>query len=150
MARTATDRRLAYARAEDLEEWRCRPLESVPVLDLRDRPVGRFDGVILDARTEQPLYIVVHREGNAPWFLVPVGDAWFDDTERAVRIDAVRRTITAMAFDPDAFARMTPEEAAAFERRVLGACCPEVGLHRDGTPDYAKLAAFQCPSWLKT
>jgi hypothetical protein len=149
MARTATDRRLVYARAEDLEEWNCRPLESIPVLDLRDRAVGRFDGVILDAHAERPLYIVVRSNGTPSWFLVPVGDAWFDDTERGIRIDVARRTNEAMAFEPDAFARMTPDEAIAYERRVLGTCCPEVGLHHDGTPDYSKAAAFQCPAWLK-
>jgi hypothetical protein len=149
MTRTATDRRLVYARAEDLEEWRCRPLESIPVLDLRDRTVGHFDGVILDAQHQQPLYIVVASDDEPPWFLVPVGDAWFDETERAIRIDVTRRRSKAMAFDPDAFATMTPRQAAEYERRVLAACCPEVGLHRDGTPDYARLAAFRCPIWLK-
>jgi hypothetical protein len=149
MARTATNRRLVYARAEDLEEWNCRPLEAIQVLDLRDRAVGRFDGVILDAHAERPLYIVVRSNGTPSWFLVPVGDAWFDDTERAIRVDVARRKSEAMVFDPDAFARMTPEEAIEYERHVLGTCCPEVGLHRDGTPDYSKVAAFQCPAWLK-
>jgi hypothetical protein len=48
-------------------------------------------------------------------------------------------------FDPDEFDRMTAEDAEEYERRVLAQCCPEIGLHRDGTPDDARLAAFQCP-----
>lgn len=76
-----------------------------------------------------------------------VGDAWFDETARAVRLDAPRRE--RMPFDPDEFERMSPEQADEYERRVLAACCPEVGLHRDGRPDYARHALFTCPQWLR-
>ena len=55
---------------------------------LRDNRVGRVDGLILDGQEDRPLFLVVRRNTGTPQrFLVPVGDAWFDDTERAIRID---------------------------------------------------------------
>jgi hypothetical protein len=32
---------------------------------------------------------------------------------------------------------------------VLAECCPEVGFHRDGRPDYARLQRFTCRDWLR-
>jgi hypothetical protein len=44
---------------------------------------------------------------------------------------------------------MTHEQAEEYERRVLAACCPEVGIHRNGQPDYARYDLFKCPEWLR-
>jgi hypothetical protein len=143
-------RRLAFVKGEDLELWRCRPIGSIAVLDLRDHRVGGVDGLILDVLEERPLFLVVRRDKGAPQrFLVPIGDAWFDDTERAIRIDVGPRSREVTPFHRDAFERMSEDEAAEFERTVLGRCCPEVGFHRDGRPNYAKSSAFQCPAWLR-
>lgn len=149
MAQTQTGR-LVYVKPADMAIWDCRPLEAVEVLDLQERKVGRLGGLILDAHAHDPRFIVVERalgKGHK-WFVVPVGDAWFDETERAIRIDVNLRR-DALPFDPDEFAAMTPEQAASWELAVLGNCCPEVGVHKDGTPDYTKLANFQCPAWLR-
>jgi hypothetical protein len=145
------ERRLVYVRAANLDRWQCRPLGAIDILDLHDRAVGVLDGVVIDKREKSPVYLVMARRGGPGqrrhgWFLVPVGDAWFDETERAIRVDATRREQT--AFDPGEFERMTATDADEFERRVLATCCPEVGYHRDGTPDYARLQQFKCPAWL--
>ena len=145
-------RRLVYVPASDLDRWQCRPLGSIDILDLKDRRVGRLNGIVVERRANHPMYLVIDgRDGSDEraqhLFLAPVGDAWFDDTERAVRIDATRRE--RIPFDPGEFERMTPEQADEYERRVLAACCPEVGFHRDGRPDYARLERFRCPTWLR-
>lgn len=115
-------------------------------MDLKDRRIGHLDGIVLDRRENRPAYLAI-AASNRKRFLVPVGDVWFDDTERAVRIDAPARERS--PFDPDEFARMTAEQADEYERRVLAECCPEVGFHRDGRPDYARLQRFTCPDWLR-
>jgi hypothetical protein len=150
MAETGKDGRLVYVKAADLDRWGCRPLGTIDILDLKDRRVGRLDGLVIDRQANQPVYIAVGRgqeQHPQHGFLVPVGDAWFDDTERAVRIDAPRPD--RISFDPDEFERMSPEQADEYERRVLGNCCPEVGFHRDGRPDYARQKMFECPAWLR-
>jgi PRC-barrel domain len=143
-------RRLVYASAADLDRWQCRPLGAIEIEDLKDQPVGHLDGILIDRRENRPMYLVVRRHGTSGQkpqrFLVPVGDAWFDDTERAVRIDAGRHRIP---FDSDELERMTPDQADQYERRVLAACCPEIGFHRDGRPDYERLQQFKCPVWLR-
>jgi hypothetical protein len=147
-----TGRRLVYVQAADLDRWGCRPFETIDILDLRDRPAGRLEGIVIDRRENRPIYLVVARprgaaQQRADWFLVPVGDAWFDQTARAVRVDVPARE--RIPFDPDEFERMTPQQADEYERRVLASCCPEIGFHRDGRPDYERLQQFKCPVWLR-
>jgi hypothetical protein len=144
------NRRLVYVGAADLDRWSCRPLDTVDVLDLKDRPVGQLDGVVIESATKRPVYLAIRRvtdEERPDMFLVPVGDAWLDQTARAIRIDAPKRE--RVRFVPEAFERMSPEEADAYERRVLAACCPEVGFHRDGSPAYGRHQLFTCPEWLQ-
>ena len=147
-----TGRRLVYVQAADLDRWGCRPFETIDILDLHDRSAGHLEGIVIDRRENRPMYLVVARSRGAPqqrpnWFLVPVGDAWFDQTARAVRIDVPARQ--RIPFDPDEFERMTPQQADEYERRVLATCCPEIGFHRDGRPDYERLQQFKCPVWLR-
>ena len=146
------NRRLAYVRAADLDRFHCRSFPTIDILDLQDRPAGRLEGIVIDRHEDRPVYLVVakpRRTGDERQtrFLVPVGDAWFDDSERAVRIDVSARE--RIPFDPDEFERMTPEQADEYERRVLATCCPEIGFHRDGRPNYARLQQFTCPVWLR-
>jgi hypothetical protein len=138
--------------AADLDRWGCRPFETIDILDLHDRPAGHLEGIVIDRREKRPMYLVAargrgvaHQRPNR--FLVPVGDAWFDETARAVRIDVPARQ--RIPFDPDEFERMTPQQADEYERRVLATCCPEIGFHRDGRPDYEPLRQFTCPVWLR-
>jgi hypothetical protein len=147
-----TGPRLVHVQAADLDQWGCRPFETIDVLDLQDRPAGHVEGIIIDRHENRPMYLAVGGQRGAAhhrpnWFLVPVGDAWFDDTTRAVRIDVPARE--RIPFDPDEFERMTPQQADEYERRVLATCCPEIGFHRDGRPDYERLAQFKCPTWLR-
>jgi hypothetical protein len=149
---STTGRRLVYVQAADLDRWGCRPFETIDILDLRDRPTGHLEGIVIDRRENLPMFLVVARQRGAihqrpNWFLVPVGDAWFDETARAVRIDVPARH--RVPFDPDEFERMTPQQADEYERRVLASCCPEIGFHRDGRPDYERLPQFKCPTWLR-
>src|SRR4029450_2560314 len=70
-------------------------------------------------------------------------------TKRRGRFASTCRHGNAFPFDPDEFERMSPEQADEYERRVLATCCPEIGFHRDGRPDYARLQQFTCPVWLR-
>lgn len=146
-----TDRRLVHVQAADLDRWGCRPFETIDILDLQDRPTGHLEGIVIDRPENRPIYLVVARQPDVHpqpnGFLVPVGDAWFDQTARAVRVDVPARQ--RIPFDPDEFERMTPQQADEYERRVLASCCPEIGFHRDGRPDYERLQQFKCPVWLR-
>lgn len=147
-----TGRRLVYVQAADLNRWGCRPFQTIDILDLQDRPAGHLEGIVIDRRENRPVYLVVARGRAAAHqpsdsLLVPVGDAWFDEMARAVRIDVPADQH--IPFDPDEFERMTAQQADEYERRVLATCCPEIGFHRDGRPDYERLQQFTCPVWLR-
>src|SRR4029453_2360544 len=80
-----TGRRLVHVQAADLDRWGSRPFETIDILDLHDRPAGHLGGIGLDRREHRPMYLVVASERGAAQqrphlFLVPVGDAWFDET----------------------------------------------------------------------
>jgi hypothetical protein len=147
-----TGRRLVHVQAADLDRWGCRLFQTIDILDLQDRPNGQLEGIVIDRREKRPVYLVVARGAAAAHqpsncFLVPVGDAWFDEAARAVRIDVPAHQ--RIPFEPDEFERMTAQEADDYERRVLATCCPEIGFHRDGRPDYERLQQFTCPVWLR-
>jgi hypothetical protein len=150
MRETNRNQRLVYVKAADLDRWECRPIEAIEVLDLKDRPFGNLDGIVIERETNRPIYIAIGRtadDDRPERFLVPVGDVWFDETQRVVRIDAPRKD--RIPFDPDEFERMSPQQADEYERRVLATCCPEVEFHRDSRPDYTSDKLFSWPRWLR-
>jgi hypothetical protein len=115
------------------------------ILDTDDTQVGIFDGLILQADSDRPLYLVLGLRGERR--LVPIGSAWFDQTSHAIRIDGSALVDEAVSFDPDGLERMSAAEAVDLERRILASCCPEE-LRAGGAPGY-NAAAFRCPEWLK-
>jgi hypothetical protein len=138
---------LRYAQPPDLGPS-CRPLARVDVLNTRDERVGAFDGLLLSATSDSPLYLVLQRGGSdGQRRLIPIGSAWFDQTTEVIRVDDAD-VQSASTFDPREFGRMTPAEVTAYERRVLASCCPEV-LRGAGPPTYDTAPQFRCPDWLK-
>jgi hypothetical protein len=88
------------------------------------------------------------REDRSECFLVSIGDAWFDDTERIIRIGVNIEEGKTPSFNVNEFAQMTPENAQEYERGVLNRCYPEAALHRDCTPDHGRWSGSQRSSWM--
>ena len=137
---------LRYAQPPNLGPA-CRPLPRVDILNTRDERVGEFDGLLLSATSDNPLYLVFRLNDTTERRLIPIGSAWFDQTAEVIRVDG-EDVDRATAFERAEFERMTPTEVAAFERRVLASCCPEV-LRSAGPPRYATAPHFRCPDWLR-
>lgn len=138
---------LRYAQPPDLGPS-CLPLPRVDVLNTRDDRVGTFDGVLLAAHSDSPLYMVLQRNGSdGERRLIPIASAWFDQTTEVIRVDDAD-VQGSSPFDLRAFEHMTPQEVTAFERGVLASCCPEV-LRDGGPPKYDTASQFRCPDWLK-
>ena len=136
---------LRYAQPPDLGPA-CRPVPRVDILDTRDEHVGEFDGVLLSAESDKPLFLVFQRPDTRRRQLMPIGSAWLDPTTKVIRVDPAD-VDGATPFDLSEFEQMTPTEVLAFERRVLASCCPEV-LREAGPPDYETADRFRCPDWL--
>ncbi len=138
---------LRYAQPPDLGPS-CRPVPRVDVLNTRDQRVGAFDGVLLSATSDSPLFLVLQGgDADGQRRLIPIGSAWFDQTAEVIRVDDAD-VQQASTFELEEFERMTPAEVMAFERRVLTSCCPEV-LRGAGPPTYDNAPQFRCPDWLK-
>jgi len=138
---------LRYAQPPDLGPS-CRPVPRVDVLNTRDQRVGAFDGLLLSATSDSPLYLVLQRgDSDGQRRLIPIGSAWFDQTTEVIRVDDAD-VQSSSKFDLGEFERMTPAEVTAFEHRVLASCCPEV-LRGAGPPTYDTARQFRCPDWLK-
>jgi hypothetical protein len=138
---------LRYAQPPDLGPS-CRPVPRVDVLNTRDQRVGTFDGLLLSAASDDPLFLVLRRaDADEQRRIIPIGSAWFDQTTEVIRVNDADIQGSS-AFDLDEFRRMTPAEVTAFERSVLASCCPEV-LKDAGPPAYDVAARFRCPDWLK-
>jgi hypothetical protein len=137
---------LRYARPPDLGPA-CRSLPPVDILNTRDERVGQFDGLLLSTVSDDPRYLVLHRDGTKQRRLIPIGSAWFDQTAEVIRVDPTD-VAGATIFEPAEFERMTPAEVLAFERRVLASCCPEV-LRGTEPPSYDSADQFKCPDWLR-
>jgi hypothetical protein len=138
---------LRYAQPPDLGPS-CRPFPRVDVMNTGDERLGAFDGLLLSAPSDSPVYLVLQRGGSAgERRLIPIGSAWFDQTAQVIRVDDAD-VQSASGFDIGEFERMTPSEVTAFERRVLASCCPEV-LRGTGRPTYDTAPQFRCPDWLK-
>jgi len=90
--------------------------------DADDR-LGRFDGLIADAATSAPRYIVVDAGGLFSWrrSLLPVALVRFDEDARVLRVP-LDKDIAARypAFDRDEFEAMDDAHVRDFERRLLG------------------------------
>jgi hypothetical protein len=138
---------LRYARPPDLGPA-CRALPRVDILNTRDEHVGVFDGILLSADSDKPLFLVFQRQGTNSRRLIPIGSAWLDPTAKVIRVDPADAD-GATPFELSEFERMTPTEVVAFERRVLASCCPEV-LRDAERPAYETADRFRCPDWLSS
>jgi hypothetical protein len=69
---------LRYAQPPDLGPS-CRPVPRVDVLNTRDQRVGVFDGLLLSAISDSPLFLVLlGGDADGQRRLIPIGSGWFD------------------------------------------------------------------------
>ena len=140
------DASLRYAQPPDLGPAG-RYIPRVGILNTRDERVGAFDGVLLSATSDNPLFLVLQLNDTSERRLIPIGSAWFDQTAEVIRVDE-EDVDRATPFERAEFERMSPTEVLDFERRVLASCCPEV-LRGTAPPGYDTASQFQCPDWLR-
>ena len=103
---------LRYAQPPELGPA-CRPLTRVDILNTRDERIGEFDGLLLSADSDNPLYLVLQLGDTTERRLIPIGSAWFDQTAEVIRVDG-EDVDGATSFERGEFERMSPAEIAAF------------------------------------
>jgi ferritin-like metal-binding protein YciE len=122
---------------------------SAGPLDIRndaDEPLGVFDGLIFDASSGRPRYVVVDAHGLfvAHGYLLPVSRLRFDDRARVLRVDLDRdRAAHHPAFDREEFATLDEDALRRYEGRLL-----DFFTGGAGTRPARAARADQQPEWL--
>jgi len=96
---------LRYVDAGDLDS-RALDLEDLDVTNRRGDDLGEVDGLLVDADSGRPRYVIIDSGGwfHSKRFAVPVSQAIYDQANRALQVDADRDTINRLpAFDDDRF-----------------------------------------------
>lgn len=113
--------------------------------EMNDR-LGTFDGLLLDAASGRPRYVVVDARGVfvGRRYLLPVGHVRFDSRERLLRVNLEKDVAERYPpFDRDEFQAMSDEQLRGYETRLS-----EYFPRREPAPTSA--AAEALPDWLAT
>jgi ferritin-like metal-binding protein YciE len=143
----APGKRLRYVDARQLD-YRRLSQGTLEVRNDADEKLGVFDGLIFDATSGRPHYIVVDSGGvfSAHRYLLPVGHVRFDDRARVLRVDLARDVAARYpAYDRDEFTTMTDEALQGYEGRLLDFFKRDTGTRR---PHAA--SEDRQPEWLMT
>jgi len=138
-------RRLRYVAADQLDYSRL-SAGALAVRNDGDEPLGRFDGLILDASTNRPRYVVVESSGvfSKRRYLLPVASVRFDQSSRVLRVDVGRKIADRYPeFDAREFQHMSEQALRGYEARLM-TFFARGGRERDRIEHYTE------PEWLMT
>ena len=140
---------LRYVDAGDLGESDV-DLDGMNVRSIVGDKLGDVDGIIVDADTGRPYYVVVDSGGwfKSRYFLVPVGHVSLDAARESLMADLKRDRIERFpAFDKDAFEKLSDEELEQIDLGTAAACCPTESV-ADGPNSWAdRWEHYAQPAW---
>ena len=141
---------LRYVDADDLDDSSVR-LNGLEVEGSDHRELGAVDGFIIDVNTGRPFYVVVESQGwlRSKYFLLPIGHVGLDGSSRRLVADIGRDRIERYpGFDRDEFDRLSDDELARMDEKIVGACCPGEPVDRALAGDrFDRWAHYRAPSW---
>jgi hypothetical protein len=113
---------LRFVEAGDLDS-RVLDLEDLDVINRHGDDLGELDGFLVDADTGRPRYVVIDSGGwfHSRRFAVPVSQAHYDPSERAMRLDLDRDTINRFPAFDDRFDEWTSDRWQQYDQGVTRA-----------------------------
>jgi PRC-barrel domain protein len=140
---------LRYVDAGDLGESDV-DLDGMNVRSIVGDKLGDVDGIIVDADTGRPYYVVVDSGGwfKSRHYLIPVGHVTLDASRQALVADLKRDRIERFpGFDKDTFEKLSDEEIEQIDIGTAAACCPTEAV-ADGPNSWAdRWEHYAQPSW---
>jgi len=124
---------------------------SAGTLEIRndaDQSLGVFDGLIFDASSGRPHYVVVDPHGlfAEHCYLLPVGHVRFDDRTRVLRVDLDKDLAARYpAFDRDEFVTLDEDALRRYDGRLLDFFTRDAGAKRAPA-----VGGHSQPEWLMT
>jgi hypothetical protein len=119
---------LRYVPAEDLDDTII-DFDGLDVQNTAGDTLGEVNGVILDADTGHPYYMVVDSKGwfKTKHYLIPIGHVRLDAAGKALTADLTRDRIKKFpGFDLDTFQKWSDADMERFSRETSDACCVDV------------------------
>ena len=120
--------------------------ESLDVRNDADERLGTLDGLVVDATSGAPRYIVVDADGLFSWrrSLLPMAIVRFDRSAHLLRVPLDKDIASRYPpFDRDEFERMDDEAVRDYEARLLGFFPKE-----DAAVSVPKHGEDQLPEWM--
>ena len=115
------EKRLRFVAADQLD-YRRLSAGRLEVRNDADEKLGVFDGLIFDASSGRPRYIIVHAGGlfSGRRYLLPVGHLRYDDRIRVLRVDLDSDVAARYpTFDGDEFATLDDAALHGYDGRLL-------------------------------
>jgi len=100
-------------------------LRGIKVVSPSGENLGKVEGFIVDDQSGRPYYAVVDASGwfKSKHFLLPVGHARLDSTEKVLRADLTKDHVERFpGFDLDKFDKLTVDDLKRFNEETLRAC----------------------------
>jgi ferritin-like metal-binding protein YciE len=116
-------KKLRYIDASQLDFSRLTDRAALTIRNDADDDLGTFGGMVIDADSHRPHYIVVDAGGlfHGSRYLLPVSEVRFDQTEKLLRVPLAKDVATRYpAFDEEEFQRMDDRALRGYESRLLG------------------------------
>ena len=107
--------------------------ERLPIRNEDDENLGTFDGLIVEAGTDKPCYVVVKGAGlfAQRGYLLPIDAVRFDDAPRVLRVDLSKEIAERYPpFDANEFQAMSDADMLTYEAHLLDVFPREAGVPR--------------------
>jgi ferritin-like metal-binding protein YciE len=107
--------------------------ERLPIRNEEDQNLGTFDGLVVEAGTDKPRYVVVKGGGLFAQrrYLLPIDAVRFDEASRVLRVDLSREIAERYPpFDADEFQAMSDAGLRTYEAHLLDVFPRETGAPR--------------------
>jgi len=126
--------------------------ERLPIRNEDDENLGTFDGLVVEAGTDKPRYVVVKGGGlfGQRGYLLPIDAVRFDEAPRVLRVNLSKEIAERYPpFDADEFQAMSDADIRTYEAHLLDVFPREAGAprHQSRQPD-SGLEWFMTGTWI--
>jgi len=141
---------LRYVDASDLDNSTI-TFDGMPVDSPSAEPLGKVDGVIVDASAGRPYYVVVDAGGwfKSKYFLLPIGHVNITNTGNRLVADIAKDRVERFpGFDRGEFEKLSDSELDRMAVTMADICCPSTPATAGAS--WTARAHYASPSWWRS
>jgi len=141
---------LRYVDASDLDNSTI-TFDGMPVDSRSAEPLGKVDGVIVDASAGRPYYVVVDGGGwfKSKYFLLPIGHVNITNTGNRLVADIAKDRVERFpGFDRGEFEKLSDSELDRMAVTMADICCPSTPVAAGSS--WTTRSHYASPSWWRS